>query len=119
MVHLAVLPGRVYTPAQRRALRPQRFLGEVEVAEDGDVADSEGGGAADSEGEEEQQPASQSARWVVWHRGGTRPRFALESLFRDIREYLVYLLFSVFPKSCQNLVSRKSCLAEVSFLYFL
>ena len=61
-------PGRVYTPAQRRALRPRRFLGEVEVAEDGDVADSEGGGAADSEGEEEQQ-ASPSARWVVWRSG--------------------------------------------------
>ena len=56
-----MLAGRVYTPAQRRALRPRRFLGEVEVAEDGDVADGEGGGAVDSEGEEEQM-ASQSGR---------------------------------------------------------
>ena len=59
-----MLAGRVYTPAQRRALRPRRFLGEVEVAEDGDVADSEGGGAMDSEGEEE-QPASRSERWAL------------------------------------------------------
>ena len=56
-----MLAGRVYTPAQRRALRPRRFLVEVEVAEDGDVADGEGGGAVDSEGEEEQM-ASLSGR---------------------------------------------------------
>ena len=61
-----MLAGRVYTPAQRRGLRPRRFLVEVEVAEDGDgdVADGEGGGAVDSEGEEEQMASQSGSRCI-------------------------------------------------------